>query len=350
MPGKIYTGSKINTLPELMTEVLDHLQEAGFTRIFPAEGPLTFTEGAGTFVVESTATVNPRNEEQPYRIMFRTFTSENGLSLKAAVATPDQISNTGGVQSYPYATQMSGTTTLPYDGSFTIGQLGKKFNPRPYVQSGQSASPGVELGDVFITRDGRKDYNMSPGNTMSYYLVATDRGVLFYVWNESSDPAPLYSFFSIQYAVNKDTGETLLDMNSPIFVVYECDRSGLYKFVLNEADTTVPTRSVVADEDTNNSNGIINSAEQVAVKRGNKYLLTFPNRLNTDRYAYSEELDMIAYTSADVIGEDTLVPVRIYGEATDRLYRAMKANMPNNRGMRLCILVEGGGVPEASGG
>jgi len=73
--------------------------------------------------------------------------------------------------------------------------------------------------------------------------------------------------------------------------------------------------------------------------------VTFPNRLNTDRYAYTEELDQFAYTSADVIGEESEISVTVYGEATPRVYRAMKANGADNVGMRLLMLVEGGGVP-----
>ena len=84
-----------------------------------------------------------------------------------------------------------------------------------------------------------------------------------------------------------------------------------------------------------------------AIARGNKYLVTFPNRLNTDRYVYTEELDQFAYTSADVIGEGSEVAVTVYGEGTPRVYRALKANGPLNTGMRLLMLVEGGGVPVA---
>lgn len=348
MPGQIYLRSKLTSLPDLLTAAFDDFKAAGFVAKLPASGPLTLAAGVGKFVVESTAANNPLNSQQAYRILFETFTSEGEISLRAAIAGLDQISETGEVQDFPYTTQMSGTTTLQYDGSYKIGQLGKKFLPRPYVATGPSATPGLQPGDVFISRGGVRTYNVSSGNTMSYLLSVSDRGVVFYTWMESSDPLPTYSFFAVQVPVNRDDGTPLADMNSPIFVVYDCDNTGLFKYVLNEADTARATPSVVADEDTVNSAGIINSAEQVAVKRGNKYMVTFPNRLNTDRYAYTEELDMIAYSSADVIGEGTDVPVRIYGEAEDRLYRAMKANGANNTGMRLLVLIEGGGIPAAN--
>lgn len=353
MPGKIYTRSKLNNLGEVLLAMYDDLKAAGMTAVLPASGPVTLTAGAGKFVMDSSATVNALHATQPWRIIAETFSSEGGTSMRIAIATNEQISDTGVVSDYAYEDQFYGgnTTPMTYQGQHTIGQLGLRFKPAPWTQSPTGSNPaqtGCVPGDVFISRDGVKNQNVSSGNTLSYLLSATPRGVTFYVWGESTDPLPVYSFFSVQIPVNKDTGVALADMNTPIFVVYDCDNTGLKKFVLSEADTSLPTRSVKADEDTANSAGIINSQEQVAVKRGNKYLVTFPNRLNTERYAYTEELDMIAYTSADVIGEGTDIPVRIYGEGSDRKYRAMKANGANNTGMRLLVLIEGGGVPNAA--
>ncbi|MNY64346.1 hypothetical protein D3C86_2014390 [compost metagenome] len=56
---------------------------------------------------------------------------------------------------------------------------------------------------------------------------------------------------------------------------------------------------------------------------------------------------MIAYTSADVIAEESEIPVTVYNEGTPRIYRALKANGDNNTKMRLLFLIDGGGVPAA---
>ena len=153
-----------------------------------------------------------------------------------------------------------------------------------------------------------------------------------------------------QAAVMRDklTGRPLLTDNSPIFCVYSCDSQEAQKFVISESDVFRPTKSVSAEIDTVNSAAILNGKDQVAIAKGNKYLITFPNRLNTDRYAYTEELDMFAYTSADVIAEESEIPVTVYGESTPRIYRALKANGANNTKMRLLFLVQGGGVPVAA--
>jgi hypothetical protein len=65
-----------------------------------------------------------------------------------------------------------------------------------------------------------------------------------------------------------------------------------------------------------------------------------PNRLNTQRYAYTDELDLIGYTSADVISQDSDVPVTVYGESSPRKYKAMKTSGPNNTGFRILVLTE----------
>ena len=104
---------------------------------------------------------------------------------------------------------------------------------------------------------------------------------------------------------------------------------------------------VPADKHTLDYAAVINSKQQVAISEGNKYVITFPNGLNTSRYSYTHELDLLAYTSADVVSAGTEVPIQVYGEATPRVYIALSSNGPNNTGMRILLLKSGGGVNPA---
>ena len=72
--------------------------------------------------------------------------------------------------------------------------------------------------------------------------------------------------------------------------------SAVYKFVVREVDVEKPTLPADATASNADSNAIINSKQQVAITEANQYVITFPNGLNTQRYAYTEELDLIAYT------------------------------------------------------
>jgi hypothetical protein len=56
---------------------------------------------------------------------------------------------------------------------------------------------------------------------------------------------------------------------------------------------------------------------------------------------------MMAYTSADVVADYTNVPLTVYGEAQPRMYKAMRSMAGNSTGMRLLVLVQGGGAVAA---
>ena len=120
---------------------------------------------------------------------------------------------------------------------------------------------------------------------------------------------------------------------------------GIKKFVARESDVFAPTPSVPASVAVEDSNPIINPTKQVSISVDNKYMITFPSGLNTQRRAYKHELDMIAYTSADVIAQDSDVNVTVFGEDTPRTYKAMQANGEYNTGMRILLLTQGAGIP-----
>lgn len=327
MAGKMIKRTKLAGLGAVATQLFLDLKEAGLTQVMPATGQnFTLASGAGKFVMDSSLAVNPKHATQPWRMLVDVSGATGGAGqIKIAFANPEQISNAGATSSFP-----GGPDTT---GARIMGQLGSAWN----------RASGSALGDVFVNRS-IANQAFDAGTTISYVLTATARGIAFFIWDEGSDASPKFSWFLVQSAVNKDTGAARVDNLSPIFCVYSCDAQSPRKFVISESDVFRPTESKPADEDSIDSAAILNSKQQVAIAIGNKYLVTFPNRLNTDRYAYTDELDMIAYTSADVISEHSEIPVRPYGETADRVYRAFKANGANNTGMRLLLLVEGGGI------
>lgn len=93
---------------------------------------------------------------------------------------------------------------------------------------------------------------------------------------------------------------------------------------------------VPADQHTVDYHAVINTRQQVSIGEGNRYIVTFPNGLNTSRFAYTYEMDMVAYTSADVVSAGSEIAVPVYGE--DRTYIGINANGPNNTGMRILFI------------
>lgn len=196
---------------------------------------------------------------------------------------------------------------------------------------------------------------------LSYMVAITDHGVSFFVWAEAFDKAgDCFSWFTIQRPVQKD-GTVVATGKSPLFCVFSWQGGGaadmslnenlsavadrIQKFVVYESDVNAPTAPESACLTGPDNRAIINPIQQVAASEDNQFVIFFPQGINTQRYAYPYELDMIAYTSADVIAKDQVVPISLYGESTERKYVGMPANFPKNTGMRILCIQEGAGIP-----
>lgn len=200
---------------------------------------------------------------------------------------------------------------------------------------------------------------------LSYRLAITDHGIAMCMWTEAFDDAgDRFHWWNIQRMVNKDTGEPIIgnelpgiEGKAPLFCVFSMIGGGggessvdaaayddVYYFVVRERDVNAPTFPVSASIDTADSNRIINTVQQVSISEANKLVISMMKGLNTQRYAYPHELDMIAYVSADVVSQWANVNVRQYGEAEDRSFRALKANHLKNKGMRILMISKGAGI------
>jgi hypothetical protein len=173
-----------------------------------------------------------------------------------------------------------------------------------------------------------------------------------------------FNWFLIQRPVNRYTGKVLTVGRTPVFCVNSVGYK-YWKFVVREEDvlhpsvgdpqnsynkyvtqangvSTISTVStpyrVPADAHTQDSFGILNTTNQIALTEDSKYLVSFLHNLTTPRFRYSEELDMIGQTSADVCMAGNDVSITAYGESGPRIYRALPANNPYNSGLRICVL------------
>ncbi|SBV38435.1 hypothetical protein BN7874_241 [Phage NCTB] len=193
---------------------------------------------------------------------------------------------------------------------------------------------------------------------MSYFLSISDHGIAFSMWAEAYDKdGDKFAWFVIQRMVD-DTGAVIQDGKSPLFCVFSqkggggtdlntVDANGILKFVVRESDINTPTLPVSATKDTGDSARIINSVQQTSIYEDGKFIINFPRSLNTQRYSYPHELDMIAYASADVTSQFATHEVTVYGEAQPREYRALNANHADNKGMRIYFQISGIGMDVA---
>lgn len=362
---------------ELVKHLVEELTVDGhFKRVFP--NSVTPVTGNGTIILEPTALVDSLREKQDtWRIALstpETPPTANGGSLELNVATKLQLKDDGTIA------RVSGS----WEANSTPGRIANWLD--------RSKITGEDAPAVY---------------PMSYCYTISDHGIFIGVWDQAFDEyqdeskhvSPNFRWIVIQRPVDNKTGEAHVGGRAPVFCVYTVAGKGMihagpeylphdnlgvwsetlsdtrkaeilakakaaqivqgdfkhflrpvdlaqfhFKFVVCEADVQRPTLTRPADVAMPDSNPILNSSEMVSVSEDNKYVITIPKGLNTPRFAYTQELDLIAYTSADVIGQFTEVDLPLYG--TDYRYKALPASRLKNTGMRiLCRIADPVAVP-----
>lgn len=362
----------------LGNSLIKDLIERGFEAVYPIPNSVN----ANTFV----ATLKPRTPPAPTDFTpnslagtqdwhihidcsFAITDSDPG-AIKIYVAHPLQLPDTGFV-SEEYR-NLDNNNFIRKSGELTSGW----FTPTKQIYSYITTDVGSDTIpfasrfwnnlDAAIVDTGSKTY--------SYRLTVSYQGIALVIWEENQDiEGNRFSWFVIQRPVNPVNGAVLQSGKCPVFCIYsigggqpndaelmnprleETDEPyqrthpqydynpAIYRFVVREVDVYRPTIPVLATVDSPDNRIVISAKQQVAITEGNKYVITFPTGFNTDRYMYKEEIDLITYTSADVISQYSNVAVSVYGEDDSRQYKAMQANMTNNTGMRILILVMGPG-------
>lgn len=334
---------------QFMTDLLAN----GFTEVssqtdFSASSLATF---------EADATVDPLAASQPWRLRVEVDGDNANGFFDLHVGTP---------------------TNLPDDlsviGDGTVGGTNIPFESTGHLEGieGNSVNNNVPNRTDLYTFHAHQLYNnptqftTSTGGQlasitsrpMSYRLSISDRGIAFCVWCEGFEAeGDMWMWFVIQRPVDNASGSVLQTGRAPVFVLYSSsggypggstptdpDAAKIYAGVVREIDIYRPYGLAPAGVHTRDHHAVLNPIQQVAIAENNQFVITFPNKFNTSRHVYKHELDMIAYTSADVISQFSDIDVTVYGEGTPRTYTAMNANQQFNTGMRLMMLTANGGI------
>lgn len=337
MTGFVVRRSGFVTVGELMASVVTDLVANGFKAIFPTPWAPPVTPQKWAVTLEATETVDPLNatavtNKQPWRIRLETYDQYTAsLVVGSQLSLPD-----------------TGAQSWLVDKSDTAGPLGV-VGGKYTNGTGINRTPLItDIKQGFLNRKNRVmagAVDLSASYPMSYYMCITPRGMFLDVWEDlTTDTLAIpHAWLLVQRPVDRKTGAVVVTGKAPVFALMSVG-GVISKMVVRESDVLRPSELYDATTDTTNSAAVINAVEQVAISEGNQYVVSFPARLNTPRYAYTYELDMLGYTSSDVVAENTYLPLRVYGEAADRRFVAMHANKPNNAGMRIVALNQGGGI------
>lgn len=360
MAGFVVERHGYSTAAEMLKDIITDMLANGFTQITSAT-QTTFNKATVStpfaVTLEASGTVDPLNDtalsvKQPWRIMLETKSPSGATApefIGAYVGTPLQLDGKGALADRVVA----GFNTFYTDIIGAVGaQMGTQANSSSVTQTADYASyigpsntnSGDETSKGLVNRGIRVGKN-GAGYPMSYRLVITNRGFWLGTWEDAStaETSINFNWVLVQRPVDRTTGAVLTTGKAPVFCVNGVGGS-YWQFVVRESDILRPGARRTAETNTNDSEAIINSENQVSLSEDGKYIVTFPSRLNTSRYRYPHELDMIGITSADVVSQFSDVPLTVYGESAARSYKALHANTPGNTGMRVLVLQQGGGI------
>jgi hypothetical protein len=325
MTGFVIEKQGFTTASSLMADVAETMIANGFTQIFPSS-PFTASGAGTTFAItlEASTLVDPLQSTQPWRIHIKAHAAE---IVSFIVATPTVLPNDGSIS---FEKNSAGNDTD------IIGSTGG-------IATGGLVSP-TNLDAGFINRATRVGTGGN-GYPMSYRLSISPRGIWLGTWEDAvtSEGSVNSSWVLVQRPVDRDTGDVVITGKAPVWCV-NYTNGKYYQFVVRETDVFRPGARRPADTSTNDSEAIINRQPQVRLTEDGKYVVNFPSRMNSSRYRYSYELDMIGATSADVVSQYSDVSLQVYGELAARTYKALHANSVGNTGMRILVLTVGGGI------
>lgn len=238
--------------------------------------------------------------------------------------------------------------------------------PTPPARTGMAQSPtkwdGPEVTDpnqLFINRwvtAGRRASSFGGfaadstyAQPISYRLVLTDHGMFLGCWGpDPEENGSGFSWVLVQRPVDKkkgfvghSTNDPAYDPanpgNRPLFCVNSVN-GRFWKFVVREHDTATPSSRKDATSNSSDSGQVINPYQQQSLTENGEYVITFLNNLNSSRFKYSDELDMVGTVSSDVVGGGSEIDVNVYSEEEKRTYHALWSSGSYGTKMRIMVV------------
>jgi len=367
-----------------------------------------------SFVVDAGATVDPLSTTQPWRFCAKVTANSTKLyaATKNQISNLGEISvlniprpdleddggpfkvESGAIGTYVVSQGVDGSVAadlgrffyhrgkIDSDKKITLpGSM--VFHERYNISNTPSTSKPLAIYEDFLSVDYtgkivvpdlkndagalRKSYNSSltfadyASTPMTYAMSISDHGIALCTWVEGRDEDGCrFNWFVIQRAINKD-GTVVTTGLAPLFCVFSSngggsetasflDPRGIQRFTVREADMTAPSVPVSAVVHSADASAVINPLQQTCLSESGEYDFKLMQGLSTHRHSYAYEVDMVGYSSADVISHDTDLQVQVYNEVEavggapkKRTYHALNANGPKNTGMRIYLLKSGGG-------
>jgi hypothetical protein len=242
----------------------------------------------------------------------------------------------------------------PFSNKYSTQNLPQQ--PSPYASPATWDGPDVtNAGQLFVNRyitAGAKAASFGGfaadsayAQPISYRMVLTDHGLFLGCWGpDPEENGRGFSWLLVQRPVDKKTGvvrglpiDNNRPGNRPLFCVNSVNGQ-YWKFVVREHDNPVPSARKDATENTGDSGAVINPYQQQSLTENGEYVITFLNNLNSSRFKYADELDMLGTVSSDVVGGGSEIEVNVYSEADKRKYHALWSSGSFGTKMRIMVV------------
>lgn len=313
-------ATKLVGLEALTRDVVAKLITAGFDLIaVDGAAGTTVTPTGKSFYLEASDTVDPLYENQKWGIILAADNSAKTLAVN--VLPVNQVNTTD-------------YTAAKRSATVDIGRLSK---------SGLAANFFVDLVNDW-KMDSTADMTAYP---LTYDLIISDHGIALHLNAEGFDnTGTAFSWFVVQRGVQE--GDTKPGDQSPLFCIFSCGGGlngdpdtikpeAIQRFTVIEEGISSATVPLSAVQPTPDSAPIINPLQQVMIAENNRAIVLFPQMINTQRYVYFATLDMLGYTSADVLSSGSIIQLNPLKATNKTKYMGMNANGKDNRGMRLLL-------------
>jgi hypothetical protein len=352
-------------IKEIAYNLCSDLIDSGFTLVFPTTSPPNAAGiVTGNYIFTPSEAIDPLStadlteigtgSAQPWVLAMTVDITKATISF--VTGTPIQI-----------PTDANGTiplgTVTTYDAK---PKSGSAYKAIPGMIGAPKSSISIATDDIlfidrsaYVTGSTKNNYPASYSITVVSDATSSkgNNGIALAYWEAGFDDiTDNFSWFVIQRPVNNQTGlinvsQLTSNNKSPLFCLYSIHRIsplGIETtlppqfFVVREYDVYRPTAPINATVDSTNVKAIIPSGtiSLISILESGSYNVQFISGLNTMRFSYpNDELDLIGYTSANVISTSQQANFTVYGESNQRSYLALPASAAYNTNLRLLMRV-----------
>lgn len=312
------TASKLVGLEAMTRALVASMITAGFEVVaIDGKAGTTVTPDAKSFYLRGAAAIDPAYAAQPWGVLISASNADKQLSMHVLPVN-----------------QIDAITFKPAmrDAANEVGRISK---------NGAASSFFIDMTtDWKINTEAQ-----SSAYPLTYNLCVSDHGFAVHINAEGLDnTGTAFSWLVVQRPVQ--SGDVKPGENSPLFAVFSCGGGmagdpdtlkpdAVQRFTVIEKDVFAATAPISAVIPSADATPIINPMQQVMIAPNNRAVVLFPQLINSHRYVYFAVMDMLGYTSADVLSAGTKVDLNPTSASNPTTYLGMNANGKDNRGMRV---------------